>query len=78
MGMEFDSNVLTPDEYYKRESELFAQGDMEALTKFQRTHSILYADPMPLEDIEQLKEMHLPEVPDSENEMPFEDLFDLK
>ena len=76
--MEVNLNLLSPEEFDRQESQLFQQGDSEALVEFYHTHSILYTDPVLPEVAEQLKDVHFPEVPNSANEMPFEDLFDLK
>lgn len=49
--MEINGNVelkaLTPEEYSKRTDEFYAAGDIDGLLEFQRTHSILYEDPIP-------------------------------
>ena len=52
--------VLTPEEYHKRTEEFYVAGFLE----FQKTHSVLYADPIPEQDKEILKDMEVPELPD--------------
>lgn len=66
--METDNNikleVLTPEEYYKKANEFYATGDINSFLEFQRTHSILYEDPIPLEHKEILKNLQVPDLPD--------------
>lgn len=66
--MEIDGNVelraLTPEEYSKRTDEFYAAGDVDRLLKFQRTHTILYIDPIPEQDKEILKGIEIPDLPE--------------
>lgn len=66
--MEINGNVelkaLTPEEYSKRTDEFYATGDIDGLLEFQRTHSILYEDPIPEQDKEILKGIEIPDLPE--------------
>lgn len=56
--------AVTPEEYHKRIEEFYAAGDVAGFLEFQKTHSVLYADPIPEQDKEILKDMEVPELPD--------------
>ena len=66
--MEADNNSeiqpLTPEEYHKRADEFYVAGNVDDFLGFQRTHSILYADPIPKQDKEILKNMDISEILD--------------
>lgn len=67
--METDNSIelkaLTLEEYSKRTDELYATGDIDGLLEFQRTHSILYEDPIPEQDKEILKGIEIPDLPEN-------------
>lgn len=69
--MEIDNSIelkaLTPEEYSKRTDEFYATGDIDGLLEFQRTHSILYEDPIPEQDKEILKSIEISDVPENFN-----------
>lgn len=66
--MEADYNSktqpLTPEEYHRKADEFYAVGDVAGFLKFQKTHSILYADPISEQNKDILKNMEVPELPD--------------
>ena len=55
--------ALTPEEYYKKTDEFYVAGDINGFLEFQRTHSILYEDPIPSEHKEILKNLQVPDLP---------------
>lgn len=67
--MEIDGNVelkaLTPEEYSKKTDEFYAAGDVDKLLEFQRTHTILYIDPVPEQNKEILKGIEIPDLPEN-------------
>ena len=56
--------VLTPEEHNKQANEYYAAGDIDGFLEFQETHNILYADPIPEQDKEILKNLEIPDIPD--------------
>ena len=66
--MELNNNIkleaLTPKEYYKEVDEFYVTGDINGFLEFQRTHSILYEDPIPSEHKDILRDLQVPDLPD--------------
>ena len=66
--MEVNNNIkleaLTPKEYYKEVDEFYVTGDINGFLEFQRTHSILYEDPIPSEHKDILRDLQVPDLPD--------------
>ena len=57
--------ALTPEEYSKRTDEFYAADDVDRLLEFQRTHTILYIDPIPEQDKEILKSIEISDLPEN-------------
>ena len=67
--METDNSTrleaLTPEEYSKKVSEFCAAGDVSGFLEFQKTHNLLYEDPISEQDKEILKGIEITEIPDN-------------
>jgi hypothetical protein len=57
--------ALTPEEYSKRVNGFYVTGDVNGLLEFQKTHNILYEDPIPEQDKKILKDIEITEIPDN-------------
>lgn len=53
--------ALAPEEYSKRVNQFHAAGDINGFLEFQKTHNILYEDPISEQDKETLKNLEVPE-----------------
>lgn len=67
IGNNIELEALTPEDYYKKADEFYAAGDINGFLEFQRTHSILYVDPISEQDKEFLKDIDIPKVPEDFN-----------
>lgn len=56
--------TVTLKEYHKKADEFFAARDAEGFLEFQRTHSIIYNDPIPKEDKALLERLEVSELPE--------------
>ena len=67
MGTNADIKLqaITPEEYHKKADDFFAAEDVGGFIEFQRTHSIIYNDPVPKEDKALLETMELPKLPEN-------------
>ena len=57
--------TLTPEEYSKKVNEFYAARDINGFLEFQKTHNILYEDPIPEQDKKILKDIEITEIPDN-------------
>lgn len=64
MEIDLGPNALPVSEYNRRLSMLLETGTAEEVAVFQKTFSAVYADPIPEQDKEILKDMEVPESPD--------------
>ena len=64
MEIELGPNALPVNEYDRILSELLETGTAEDVIAFQKKFSVVYADPIPEQDKEILKDMEVPELPD--------------
>lgn len=66
MGADYNSKTqpLTLEEYHRKIDEFYTVGDIAGFLKFQKTYSILYADPISEQSKDILKNMEVPELPD--------------
>ena len=57
--------TLTPEEYSKKVNEFYVARDINGFLEFQKTHNILYEDPIPEQHKEILKDIEIAEMPDN-------------
>lgn len=54
---------MTPEEYYKKADKFFTVENIRGFLEFQRTHSIVYNDPISQEDRVLLESLNPSELP---------------